>query len=105
MQETKPFECSKCGCCCYHVDTVLKNIETINGSYGVNLDFPYSHENGKCENLKDNMCAVYENRPVVCNVLEFAKLVSKHTGRDIDDILEQNRKGCRLARIKCKQLN
>lgn len=38
------------------------------------FEFPYSwNEKGECEMLKDNLCSVYENRPLICNIDEFVK--------------------------------
>lgn len=54
------FKCEKCGCCCRIAGSVpaLKNI-----------CFP----NGCCKylNLENNLCSIYENRPLQCRVDDF----------------------------------
>lgn len=50
------FPCNKCGLCCLHIDLIpqLKK---------------YDLGNGRCINLTDdNLCAIYDKRPEICNV-------------------------------------
>lgn len=52
------FSCSKCGQCC-------KNI----GKAGALLPSGFDKGNGVCRHLtKDNLCAIYDHRPEVCDV-------------------------------------
>ena len=51
------FECDKCGECC----TNLKY-----SSLYADLD----RGDGTCKYLKDNLCSIYEQRPVICRVDE-----------------------------------
>lgn len=57
------YPCSMCGSCCKRVNKAVENID-------VGEPFPYKwDETGRCENLnQDNSCAVYENRPLLCNI-------------------------------------
>lgn len=65
------FPCTKCGCCCRKVDLVVKAIGSVDPDN--ELYFPYKWDNtGRCENLtKENLCAVYDNRPLLCNIDRF----------------------------------
>jgi uncharacterized protein len=57
------FPCDKCGLCCKHIDLIpqLKEFDT---------------GNGRCKNLtEDNLCAIYDKRPEICNVSKMYKLV------------------------------
>jgi len=68
------FPCSGCGCCCRRVDQVIANINVLDDYNKELLRFPYNHNNGVCENLmEDNKCAVYEDRPLICNFDKFVR--------------------------------
>jgi len=59
-----------CGTCCKHIDRAIENMKAQN----IQVGFPYYwNEKGVCEMLKDNLCSVYENRPLICSVDKFAK--------------------------------
>ena len=49
------FPCTKCGLCC----KTLQHISTLSN---------YDTGNGVCRYLKNNLCSIYENRPLICNV-------------------------------------
>lgn len=51
------FKCDKCGKCCKNLNKspVYKNLH--NG-------------NGVCKYLKNNICSIYEDRPLLCRVDE-----------------------------------
>jgi Fe-S-cluster containining protein len=49
------FPCVQCGLCCRKLKTV-------------SLLTDYDSGNGVCRYLKDNLCSIYHNRPLVCNV-------------------------------------
>lgn len=72
------FKCTGCGGCCNRIDRLMADFKTAGfdlSDKSSKLYFPYTHnENGRCENLlEDNKCKVYDKRPLVCNVSEFAK--------------------------------
>jgi Fe-S-cluster containining protein len=59
------FPCTGCGACCRHIDNAKNIMNTA-----PELSFPYTWDDtGICEMLgEDNMCKVYNNRPLICNV-------------------------------------
>jgi Fe-S-cluster containining protein len=48
------FPCVRCGLCCRK----LKTVPLLTG---------YDSGNGVCRYLKNNLCSIYQNRPLVCN--------------------------------------
>ena len=70
------FNCDKCGLCCRRVGR-----------------FPFMKEydrgDGVCRYLTtDNLCAIYENRPLICNVgLLYEKFYSNVMSREEYDLL------------------
>lgn len=64
------FPCIECGLCCGHA----KEIEHLKN---------WVNETGRCKYLKnDNLCKIYDKRPLLCNVEEsyskiFYKIMSK----------------------------
>ena len=64
------FPCTLCGACCKRSEL----IPILDPSHP--LFFPYKYnENGKCEMLtEDNLCSVYEHRPIICNIDALAKI-------------------------------
>ena len=83
MSETNhsmDFPCTSCGLCCTTVGSLLDqkfddpNVQTLIDA------FPFDTVDGVCEMLKDGLCSVYDQRPILCNV----KLVGIFLG------LEQN---------------
>jgi len=59
------FPCTGCGACCRHIDNAKDIINTR-----PEFNFPYKWDkSGRCEMLgDDNMCKVYNERPLICNV-------------------------------------
>ena len=57
------FPCTKCGCCCKHIDQVAAAYADI-----PELRFPHTFEpSGRCTHLTDSyLCDIYENRPTIC---------------------------------------
>jgi uncharacterized protein len=52
------FECSQCGACCRHVDTLDGFPEPFDAT-------------GRCAHLgDDNACRIYDTRPLICRVDE-----------------------------------
>ncbi len=51
------FECKQCGNCCRHLDCseLYKDLD---------------RGDGVCRYLKDNLCSIYEDRPLLCRVEE-----------------------------------
>lgn len=66
------FPCTGCGCCCKRISYFVDKIDLLPKKYRKKLKFPYKHNNGVCEKLmEDNKCAIYENRPLICNIDKF----------------------------------
>jgi Fe-S-cluster containining protein len=49
------FPCVQCGLCCHEISKVPALAE-------------YDRGDGVCRHLENKLCAVYKNRPLVCNV-------------------------------------
>lgn len=49
----KDFQCIKCGECCRHLDKIQ--------------DLAHLQINGICKYLSNNLCSIYNNRPIICN--------------------------------------
>lgn len=79
------FECSKCGLCCRHIDMIPELSK-------------YDSGDGECKYLtKDNLCAIYESRPDICNVdkmyeIYFSNEMTKEA------FYEKNLEGCRALK-------
>lgn len=81
MEADVKFGCTGCGLCCRQVARALANPQAMPEPYKSALkQFPYkAKEDGSCENLlPDNKCAVYEDRPLLCNV---DKMFDQHKGK------------------------
>ncbi len=75
------FQCERCGQCCRHLDRSEIYKELNRGD-------------GVCIYLKDNLCSIYETRPLLCRVDEsyeyyFKELYSKQ------EYYELNYKACK----------
>ena len=94
------FPCTQCGLCCKHVNNKAPNLDVLlaNKQY---LDpvrkslfdlFPYKpKEDGSCEMLsEDNLCLVYDDRPLICNI----SLMAKAKGQDLNDYYQQSALSC-----------
>lgn len=75
------FQCEKCGQCCRHLNRsdIYKELD---------------RGDGVCIYLKDNLCSIYETRPILCRVDEsyeyyFKELYSKQ------EYYELNYKACK----------
>jgi len=79
--DQKPFKCWKCGACC----KICNLIPELN---------QFDIGNGVCKNLlPDNGCAIYENRPNVCNSkYGFDSTYSKTM--TWDEYLDESEKAC-----------
>ncbi len=74
------FKCDKCGICCKNLHLSLLYGELDSGD-------------GICRFLNDNLCSIYENRPLLCRIDEsydafFSSIVSK------DEYYRLNYKAC-----------
>ena len=74
------FQCEKCGLCC-------KNIRF--SSLSAELD----RGDGVCKHLKENLCEIYSERPIFCNVeAYYEKFLSEKISRE--EFYKKNREIC-----------
>jgi Fe-S-cluster containining protein len=86
MVQLMTFPCIGCGACCRRVGSIQKFPEDHP------LHFPYKNTNGVCENLVDNQCKVYNDRPLVCNVEKLREFL----GAEKESFYAENVKYCRI---------
>lgn len=84
------FDCEKCGLCC-------KNIRF--SSLSAELD----RGDGVCKHLKDNLCEIYSQRPIFCNVdAYYEKFLAEKVSRE--EFYKWNREVCeRLKKIDSRR--
>ena len=78
------FKCDCCGKCCEKVSTAEI----------------YQHladKTGKCRYLKNNLCSIYTNRPLICRVDEMYELYYKDS-MTLVEYYELNYKACQLLK-------
>ena len=87
---TGPFPCTSCGACCRRISLAVKfhHVQDPDDP----LFFPYKWDSaGVCEMLlPGNLCAVYRERPLICNVERYAE----HIGADRDSFFRVNISAC-----------
>lgn len=74
------FKCDKCGQCCRH----LANSEVYK-----ELD----RGDGVCKYLDGNLCSIYNDRPVICNIDKAFELYFKHVISK-EDYIKLNQEAC-----------
>lgn len=84
-----------CGMCCRNVHHWKENLsqmqELLNDE---TIDFPFKESNGVCEMLQDNMCSIYESRPIVCNTEKMYALLHKTTGMSVSEFVKLQAISC-----------
>ena len=81
------FKCDKCGCCC-------KNLNKSK------LYHDLDRGDGQCKYLINDLCSIYDNRPLFCRVDECYDLFFKDT-MSLDEYYILNKKECKkLKNIK-----
>lgn len=93
------FNCTMCGMCCKKIGQAVEasKILVSRGSEDEQIigiaNFPFKcDETGKCEMLGDgNICKVYDNRPLICNVEKLYEKYYKNemSKQNFFDINEQ----------------
>lgn len=75
------FECKQCGNCCRHLDRseLYKDLD---------------RGDGVCIHLRDNLCSIYDDRPLLCRIEEsynevFSDVYTK------EEYYRLNEKACR----------
>lgn len=77
------FKCDRCGCCCRNLDKSKLYSELDRGD-------------GVCKYLEENLCSIYEQRPLLCRVDDCYDIYFK----EYIDIEEYYR----LNMIECEKL-
>lgn len=71
------FPCTSCGLCCQKIQEIKNNVESykdIPTMYKAIQDFPYdTDQNGACLQLKNGLCSVYDDRPLLCNIKKLGE--------------------------------
>jgi len=82
------YPCIKCGLCCRRINVAVETAKELFGK----IDFPYKWDvSGKCEMLGDDeMCKVYDNRPLICNIDKMAEFI----GVNKKEVYELNVSAC-----------
>lgn len=83
------FECDRCGLCCSHIG-------------GNELYNTLDRGDGVCIFLKENLCSIYETRPLLCRIYEsWEQLFSSQMSAE--EFFELNYKSCRTLKNTYKQ--
>ncbi len=76
------FPCTGCGACCRKIRDILEDPEQLKPFpvlYNAVKEFPYdANEDGSCTMLKGNLCSVYDDRPLLCNIKKLGELSGYH---------------------------
>ena len=68
------FNCTGCGLCCKEIGHIIGSTAPFVWMQQARDDFRYkANEDGSCENLIDNKCSVYDDRPLLCNIERMAE--------------------------------
>lgn len=72
------FKCDCCGCCCRHI-------------YESELYKDLDRGDGVCKYLTGNLCSIYENRPLLCQVDEcfeiyFSQIITREEYYKLNEI-------------------
>lgn len=78
------FFCDKCGACCRHLDLSPLYAELDRGD-------------GVCKFLDNNLCSIYDSRPLLCRVDDMYQAYFKNM-MSRDDYERLNRENC--AKLK-----
>ena len=80
------FLCDQCGKCCekVHTSEVYRYL---------------ADETGKCKYLKNNLCSIYETRPIICRVDEMYETYYKEV-MTLEEYYALNYKACDVLKSK-----
>ena len=82
------FQCDKCGLCCRNIRFSSLSAELDRGD-------------GVCKHLKDNLCEIYAERPIFCNVeAYYDKYLSEKISRE--EFYWRNKEICRQLKLTVK---
>jgi len=77
------YDCKKCGECCRKSENIPPDLKD---------------ENGVCKHLtKDNLCAIYKERPLVCNLDKFYDYMAARYNmtETKEEFFKRNKKYCK----------
>lgn len=80
------FLCDQCGKCCEKV-------------YTSEMYRYLADDTGRCKYLKDNLCSIYENRPLICRVDEMYESYYKEV-MTLEEFYTLNYKACDVLKSK-----
>ncbi len=84
------FNCDKCGLCCSNIG-------------GIELYKDLDRGDGVCKYLKDNLCSIYENRPLLCRIDDSWKQFYS-SEMSLECFYELNYKGCKKLKEQKRRL-
>jgi len=86
------LKCKKCGSCCRMAGRAVELFPAYK-------EILKPDKNGVCQHLtENNLCAIYKDRPLLCNVGELAKLKFPLPGTRLDKYYILQGKACRQLR-------
>lgn len=92
------FPCTSCSLCCRNVRNIRSDgLKYPKDSivYQAASSFPYAwDEDGSCVMLKDNLCSVYETRPLLCNVKKLGNLIALQTNTSLETVYALTASAC-----------
>lgn len=90
MNQREMFKCKRCGQCCRNVGKTIQGIIL-------------AKENGVCRYLDEdnNLCTIYDNRPIFCNVDAYYNEYFKNS-MSVDDFYNENYKICKIISKRIK---
>lgn len=98
---TKPlqdFPCTGCSLCCKSLSNIHSDALKFPAGSIVRIaaeTFPFKWDSeGVCENLKEGKCAVYEGRPLLCNVKALSLLWANELKCDPLDLYALSATSC-----------
>ena len=80
------FKCDKCGLCCKSLagNPIYKDLD---------------RGDGICKYLVDNLCSIYDNRPLLCRVDDAYNEYFKNC-MTLEEYYEKNYKICNILKLK-----
>jgi len=92
------FPCTGCSLCCRSLGSIVRTAKQGDPEsvfYKAAEAFPYSwDESGCCTMLENNLCSVYDNRPLLCNVKELGSVYAVEAGVTLNDVYSLNARIC-----------
>lgn len=84
------MNCEKCGKCCDFIPDVLelKGQDVSEFQHAID-SFPYKAEKGTCEMKVGNLCSVYKDRPMLCDINKLCKYYGLNKAKMLEGRQEQ----------------